>query len=473
MMLSSKNKVWFSTLILLLFFVFNILLSYKTFVNTKAENEEIFLHIGISSLFYFLSIITFIQYLLFKEPTYLYYVLYLLINHCYFTIIFSSGPEAAGYPTAFFKIIRYFLALPLLVLSYSIYIYFVLAFLSLSTKDIILYKWIKVILKIYLSLLFLIIVSYLFFPADTTGEIIRTLLQVCCIPLGIISIVLVYIRVKNIIAHILIIGTLFFFIGSVLGFLFSLGILNYPANVFPFNQWIFYTALGVVMEIIMFFSSFAYRNKILADEEKLAQQKLQVIRDDIARDLHDDIGASLSNINILNELAKRSAGNTIKLNEYLERAGDDIQHVSEGLNDIVWNINSKYDNLENLFFRMKRYAADMMDGKNINYKVGFPEKPDEIKLEMYKRRDLYFIFKEIINNLAKYSKAANAVIELGISASKLQLTIKDDGVGFNFDTVKKGNGLHNMQQRAINLKGVLKITTAPQQGTVIDLIIPV
>ena len=329
------------------------------------------------------------------------------------------------------------------------------------------------ILKIYLSLLFLILVSYLFFPADTTGEIIRTLLQVCCIPLGIISIVLVYIRVKNIIAHILIIGTLFFFIGSVLGFLFSLGILNYPANVFPFNQWIFYTALGVVMEIIMFFSSFAYRNKILADEEKLAQQKLQVIRDDIARDLHDDIGASLSNINILNELAKRSAGNTIKLNEYLERAGDDIQHVSEGLNDIVWNINSKYDNLENLFFRMKRYAADMMDGKNINYKVGFPEKPDEIKLEMYKRRDLYFIFKEIINNLAKYSKAANAVIELSISASKLQLTIKDDGVGFNFDTVKKGNGLHNMQQRAVNLKGVLKITTAPQQGTVIDLIIPV
>ena len=201
--------------------------------------------------------------------------------------------------------------------------------------------------------------------------------------------------------------------------------------------------------------------------------KLQLMRNNISRNLHDDIGASLSNINILTELAKRNKNNPEKSTEYLDKAGEDIQYISQNLSDIVWNINPMYDNAESLFIRMKRYAADMFDGKDILYTFNFPEDVKLLKLPMEKRRDLYLFFKEAVNNLAKYSKAGNAVIILQTAANKLQLTIKDDGVGFNFDTIKKGNGLHNMQQRAINLKGALKITTAPQQGTVIELTIPV
>ena len=81
--------------------------------------------------------------------------------------------------------------------------------------------------------------------------------------------------------------------------------------------------------------------------------KLQFMRNNISRNLHDDIGASLSNINILTELAKRNKNNPEKSTEYLDKAGEDIQYISQNLSDIVWNINPMYDNAESLFIRMK------------------------------------------------------------------------------------------------------------------------
>lgn len=208
-------------------------------------------------------------------------------------------------------------------------------------------------------------------------------------------------------------------------------------------------------------------------KKKLEQQHgLEEMRNHIASDLHDDVGASLSNINILNELTRRNADNPAKVNEYLSKASDDIRQVSEGISDIVWNINPRYDNLEHLFIRMKRYAADIMDAKNINYRIEFPEQVSDIKLEMDKRRDLYLLFKEAVNNLAKYSKARLAHIQLSISNNQLLLLVEDDGIGFNREQVIAGNGLENMQQRAGLLKGKLNISSKFNEGTRLKLEMP-
>jgi len=464
-----SNKVWLSTFTLLLFFSVNIFLSYQTFFKATSETQSFFLQIAVSSILYMLAIITCIQYLFFKELTYFYYVLYLLTNLAYFSVIFSytSGNKEIYY--SLFKELRIYLSLPLLMLSYCIYAFFMIAFLQLKWRDAISYKWASLIGKLYLILFSLTIISYFILPNAALGEIVRTIFLVLCMPIGIAGIVIIFKRVKNIIVIILCIGTLFFYVGSVMGFIFSFGIFNYPTNIFPFNNWVFYTELGAVLEAVMFFSSFAYRNKILADEEHMAQRKLQVIRDDIARDLHDDIGASLSNINILNELAKRNTGNAYKANEYLDKASEDIQHISEGLHDIVWNINPKYDDLNNLFIRMKRYAGDMMDGKNISYNINFPEKLIDVKIDMNKRKDLYFIFKEAVNNLIKYSCAANAVISITIQQNKLILNIEDDGKGFDVKTILPGNGIENMKHRAESLKANLIMESKEGKGTKILL----
>ncbi|RXK58720.1 tetratricopeptide repeat protein [Lacibacter luteus] len=225
-------------------------------------------------------------------------------------------------------------------------------------------------------------------------------------------------------------------------------------------------ALLLLVLAVVLFNRFEIKKKL---EE---QVHLQEMRNSISRNLHDDIGASLSNINILTELAKRNVDDPAKAKEYLGKAADDIQHVSESLSDIVWNINPRYDELNNLFVRMKRYAADMMDGKNISYEMNFPADAAEVKLEMDQRRDLYLIFKEAVNNLVKYSKATNAKVEVLISQHHMHVLVKDDGCGFDMNELKEGNGLRNMQQRSALLGAVLKIESEPGKGTSVVLDMP-
>ncbi len=201
-------------------------------------------------------------------------------------------------------------------------------------------------------------------------------------------------------------------------------------------------------------------------KKKLEQQTvMQEMRNHIASDLHDDIGASLSNINILNELTRRNAANPQKVKEYLTKASEDIRQVSEGISDIVWNINPRYDDLAHLFVRMKRYASDILDGKNIDYTIQFPEQAPDWKLGMDKRRDLYLLFKEAVNNLAKYSNATMAIIELWLENGRVRLSINDNGIGFEASSLKVGNGLQNMKDRAVLLKGNLSINSSPGKGT--------
>lgn len=454
------------------FLVLNIFLTYKCFQNNASQAESVLLQLTASSVLYLIALITLIQYRFFKEDTYLYYVTYVLINVLYFTTMSSfDTAQSTALPDWFTKL-RYYLPMPLLLLSYYLYTLFAISFLSLKTKDTVSYLWLKRFCKLYLILFAIALITFLF-PNGEAVYTIRAALLIICMPVGFISITLVFIRVKNTITRILCIGSLFFLIGSILGFIYAGKAIPFISDSFPFNRWIFYTELGTILEIIMFSSSFAYRNKLIADDERLANQKLLHIRDEIARDLHDDIGASLSNINILSELAKRNAGNASKVNEYLGKAGEDIQHVSESLNDIVWNINPQYDNFTNLVNRMKRYGADMMEGKNIAYTISFPDKLDDIKLEMDKRRNFFLIFKEAINNLAKYSHATHANISLHTTPGKLHMEIEDNGKGFDAINALAGNGLKNMKQRAELCSGHLEIISADGKGTRVSLTIPI
>lgn len=205
-------------------------------------------------------------------------------------------------------------------------------------------------------------------------------------------------------------------------------------------------------------------------KKKLEQQAaLQEMRNNIASDLHDDIGASLSNINILNELTRRNAQQPQKVQEYLNKASEDIKQVSEGISDIVWNINPRYDSLDQLFIRMKRYAADILDAMNINYTMNFPDKVGDSYLDMNRRRDFYLLFKEAVNNLAKYSKATHASINLTIGQHQIGLTIEDNGIGFDANNAKMGNGLQNMEQRAKLLNGDFSLNSTPGIGTKLQL----
>lgn len=230
----------------------------------------------------------------------------------------------------------------------------------------------------------------------------------------------------------------------------------------PFYKTVWFVGLLSLAVTALLWGLYRYRiNQI---------KKLNRVRNNISRDLHDDIGASLSNINILNEMAKRNVHQPEKSKEYLEKAGEDIQRISESLSDIVWNINPRYDDIGNLFIRMKRYAADMLDGKNISYEMEFPENEDKLSLPMEKRRDMYLIFKEAVNNLAKYSMAAKAFISVRNENGMIRLQVKDDGKGFDTEKMLPGNGMANMKQRALASGAILNITSEPGKGTGVELL---
>ena len=221
--------------------------------------------------------------------------------------------------------------------------------------------------------------------------------------------------------------------------------------------------------VLLLLLGLTYLNRFQLKKKLEQQESLLAIRNNISQDLHDDIGASLSNINILNELARRNISNPEKSQEYLGKASEDIQRISESLSDIVWNINPRYDDLKNLFVRMKRYAADMLEGKAINGQFDFPEFGESRTLSMTKKRDLYLIFKEAINNLTKYSQAKNAIIRVKMEEEAISLFVGDDGKGFDLNSVKMGNGLQNMAQRAKASDAALSVESTPGKGTIIHL----
>lgn len=222
--------------------------------------------------------------------------------------------------------------------------------------------------------------------------------------------------------------------------------------------------LGLLLLLgYLFFNRYQLKKKLEQQESLLA------MRNHISQDLHDDIGASLSNINILNELARRNLSQPEKSAGYLSKASEDIQRISESLSDIVWNINPRYDQPDTLFIRMKRYAADMFDGKNINSRFEFPETESGFQLSMTQRRDLYLIFKEAVNNLVKYSGATEALVQLTVTDNQLNMLISDNGKGFDRSSLRAGNGLHNMEQRAGSAGGQLHVHSAPGSGTRVEL----
>ena len=229
----------------------------------------------------------------------------------------------------------------------------------------------------------------------------------------------------------------------------------------PFWQRWWFIALCVLSALTLGYAIYSYRIGQL--------KKLQIMRNTISANLHDDIGASLSNIHILTVLTQRNISNEKSANSYITKAGDEIQRISEALSDIVWNISPKYDDLDNLFIRMKRYAADMFDGKNIKAQLIFPDATHKLSMPMDQRRDFYLIFKEAVNNLVKYAEATEANVSVVIENKMIRLEVIDNGKGFVNSELLPGNGIQNIKQRAEKWKAALDVHSVPGEGTRIIL----
>ncbi len=201
--------------------------------------------------------------------------------------------------------------------------------------------------------------------------------------------------------------------------------------------------------------------------------QLQKVRNRIATDLHDDIGSTLTNINILAELSSNNINDSTKASAFLQRISEEVTATSESLDDIVWSINTKNDSFSEMAARMRRYAAELFESEGIACEVLFDDKLEDKKLQMEQRRDIYLVFKEGINNIYKHANAHNVSVSFQLLKNKLAIQIKDDGSGFDTKMHTNRNGLKNMYVRAQKWKGNCNIVSSISKGTVINVIMHV
>ncbi|MBZ5621677.1 MAG: hypothetical protein LAQ69_23550 [Acidobacteriia bacterium] len=190
---------------------------------------------------------------------------------------------------------------------------------------------------------------------------------------------------------------------------------------------------------------------------------LERMRTRIATDLHDDIGSSLSQIAIMSEVANRSgAGSTAEI-ATLSR------DLVDAMSEIVWAINPRHDHLSSLVHRMRRFAGDTLEACDIQMHFSAEGLDREIHAAADVRRQLFLIFKEAITNIARHSHARNVTVALEARSGMLNLSLQDDGRGFDTSRPSEGNGLASIRERAHKIGGRLLVESRRDQGTTISI----
>jgi signal transduction histidine kinase len=197
-------------------------------------------------------------------------------------------------------------------------------------------------------------------------------------------------------------------------------------------------------------------------------------RQKISKDLHDDVGSTLSSITLMNALLrKKIKSNPEDASLLAEKVEETSRDMIRNISDIVWSTNPENDTIDKMQFRLRQFAADVFEPKDITYKIIFDKEILKQELNVDVKHDLFLICKEIINNAAKYSAAKHFSISFSYSKNTIRIHAEDDGVGMDLTQKMRGNGLVNIPQRVKNQKGIAELISKPNEGTQWFIQIPI
>ena len=230
----------------------------------------------------------------------------------------------------------------------------------------------------------------------------------------------------------------------------------------PFWQaWWFYASIAAAVSM----ATYAWSRYRIAQA-----MKLQTVRNRIASDLHDEVGSSLSSITIGSQLAASlSPTENEQLHHLLARIGETSAESLRSISDIVWAIDPKNDEGEALVNRMRRIASELLETKGIDVSFNVSGGVEELQLPMNARKELVLLYKEAVHNASKYSGANTVQVSLHQRNGTLNLSVKDDGRGFDPALHLDGHGLGSMARRAAQLGGRFTLTSAPGMGVLVGV----
>ncbi len=228
----------------------------------------------------------------------------------------------------------------------------------------------------------------------------------------------------------------------------------------PFWKEPWFIVMSVLAVIGMLALAYNYRVSQLL--------KIERLRVRIASDLHDDVGSSLSAIALMTEMVSRKLPETSSERKQLSGAVVATRNTADALRDIVWLINPEHEKMDDMLLRMKDAAAKLL--MNIDHSFTSDENGLDNVLDMEFRRNAILIYKEILNNTLRHSQATKVEIHVSMSNGTFLLRVKDNGKGFDQNTVKRGHGLNNLRARTKKIGGTLNINSTPGQGTTTELV---
>jgi ligand-binding sensor domain-containing protein/signal transduction histidine kinase len=199
---------------------------------------------------------------------------------------------------------------------------------------------------------------------------------------------------------------------------------------------------------------------------------LETIRRQIATDIHDDMGAGLSQIAILSEVAKREAAAGAR--SHLDEVARLARGLRDSMSDIVWAVDPRRDHASDLVQRMRGVAFNLFEAEGVKVELDAPPNAsiESVVLAPDRRRHLLLIFKEALSNIARHARATEVRIAVRLSPAELALSIRDNGVGFDPAHESRGHGLSSLRSRAAALGARLSIESAPGAGASIELAMP-
>ena len=245
--------------------------------------------------------------------------------------------------------------------------------------------------------------------------------------------------------------------------------LAFEVEPFFWQTWWFRLALLglLVASIVAMVRYVAFRRLRLRLRRLEQETAVQKERARIAKDLHDDLGAHLSQIAMLSELAQSDYQKPAQAKGHIDLIFRTARSVTRSLDEIVWAVNPRNDSLDRFTAHVCTFAPEFLRAAGISCRLDVPMELPATTLPANVRHHLYLAFKEALNNVVKHAEATEVWLRLRVEPRELTLTIEDNGRGFDLGSAGASgeDGLANLRHRMAEIAGRFEQQTEPGRGT--------
>jgi signal transduction histidine kinase/ligand-binding sensor domain-containing protein len=232
------------------------------------------------------------------------------------------------------------------------------------------------------------------------------------------------------------------------------------------------TLLGLVAGVVYYISTQKLQRQVAALRQ---QQALETERARIARDIHDQVGASLTQLALLGEMVEADKEDAQEAESHARQISQTARETTRALDEIVWTVNPSNDTLDGLVNYICKHAQDYLAVAGVRYRLDVPPQFPKTSISPETRHNVFLAAKEAVTNIVKHSGATEAAIRLALQADYFTLEIQDNGrgpAGMTAKAAESRNGLRNMRKRMEDVGGRFSIEPAPQKGTIVALKVP-